>query len=39
MAKSPVKKPTTQKPATEAKPINMHKQMAGYKCGGSVKKK
>lgn len=27
-----------QKPATAAKPINMHKQMAGYKKGGVVKK-
>jgi hypothetical protein len=32
------KAPTSQKQATSAKPINAHKQMAGYACGGSVKK-
>ena len=32
------KAPSTQKIATAAKPINAHKQMAGYACGGSVKK-
>lgn len=28
--------PTKQKPATTEKAINMHKQMAGYNCGGAV---
>ena len=30
------KAPTAQKPATAAKPVNMHKQMAGYKKGGKI---
>jgi hypothetical protein len=30
------KAPTAQKPATDSKPVNMHKQMAGYKKGGKI---
>lgn len=33
------KAPTAQKPATAAKPINLHKQMAGYKAGGKIEPK
>ena len=30
------KAPTAQKTATDSKPVNMHKQMAGYKKGGKI---
>lgn len=30
------KAPSSQKVATSDKPINLHKQMAGYKAGGKI---